>query len=169
MTLCDSTYKNGNPCRNRSLPGYPRCGIHGGFSVGSSIRKGNLAQLQHILLTTGQRYVSANDFITACDYIHIDIIKFIVDKNLVCSHFVECLRHTTSLLPGVYAILYPLNDLSSALNALSVKSEPCCICLSEEDIDVLVLPCCKNVMCSNCVKSWNSRNKSCAFCRASIF
>jgi hypothetical protein len=169
MTLCDGTYKNGNACRNRSLPAYTRCGIHGGFSVSSSIRKGNLAQLQHIVLTTGNCYVSANDFVTACDYIRIDIIKFIVDKNLVCSHFVERLRDVMDFDSEVYAILYPLNDLSSALNALSVKSEPCCICLSEEDVKVLVLPCCKNVMCSNCVKSWNYRHKSCAFCRAHIF
>lgn len=166
MTLCDGTYRNGKACRNRSLPGYTRCGIHGGFSVSSSIRKGNLAQLQHIVLTTSLLYISKKDFMTACYFKRIDIIKFIVDNNFFC---VEMIRHVTDFDREVYAILYPLSDLSSALNALSVKSEPCCICLSEEDIDVLVLPCCKNVMCSNCVKSWNSKNRSCAFCRARIF
>ena len=168
MQLCDGSYKNGKPCRNRHLPGYTRCGRHGGHSLESVIRTGNLTELRHIYSNT-ELEIKCDYFYKACYLYHVDIVKFMIDTKLVCDVAIDFIRYSPDIDPKILQCLPGNSRLSEALNLLSIKTEPCCICLSEEDIDVLVLPCCKNVMCSKCIKSWNSKEKSCAFCRAKIF
>jgi hypothetical protein len=59
------------------------------------------------------------------------------------------------------------NNIINKLNNINIieNKEHNCFCANEDDIKVLNLPCCKNMVHMDCIKKWFTINHICPFCK----
>lgn len=65
-----------------------------------------------------------------------------------------------------------VSDIEKTIEELKTKyknllEEDCTICYSTIS-DPILIPCCQNIFCGNCIMKWMDTNKSCPMCRSSI-
>lgn len=65
-----------------------------------------------------------------------------------------------------------VSDIEKTIEELKTKyknllEEDCTICYSTIS-DPILIPCCQNIFCGNCIMKWMETNKSCPMCRSSI-
>jgi len=65
-----------------------------------------------------------------------------------------------------------VSDIEKTIEELKTKyknllEEDCTICYSTIS-DPILIPCCQNIFCGNCIMKWMDTNKTCPMCRSSI-
>lgn len=106
---CDGTLKNGTPCGKKSLPGYSRCGRHGGTTVDKCLLNGDLDSLKHIIISCNVK-LTDKQMLSVCQNKKTNIVQFLISDNNTRKDFVKLINLVCLSGSYLYAWFLPLID-----------------------------------------------------------